>query len=104
MAATKFIKACGHGQEFQLFLRPNVRMREKCDLGCFDSRTIFGAILGVLGNMLLISWGLHTQPSLDFAENGAKNKKASSEQQFCGQEHVNEVRGEGPDWSKLTGR
>ena len=36
MAATKCIKACRHGQEVQLFFRPNVRMGKKCDQSDFD--------------------------------------------------------------------
>ena len=45
---------------------------------------------------LLISWDFRTQQCLEFGE---KNKKTSSEQLL-----MREVRGEGPDWSKLTVR
>ena len=45
-------------------------------------------IVGATSQKLLISWDFHTQQSLDFAENGAKNKKTSSEQQFCGQKRL----------------
>ena len=68
MAATKCIKACGRGQEVHLFFTPNVRMRNKCDLRDFD-RGLF------VGGRLLISLDFHKQRSLEFAENGAKNKK-----------------------------
>lgn len=31
-----------------------------------------------------ISWDFHPQPSLEFTQNGAKNKKTAGEQQSCG--------------------
>ena len=43
MAATKGIKTCRHGQEVQLFFKPNVRMGTKCDLSDFDRGMIVGA-------------------------------------------------------------
>ena len=48
MAATKCIKACRHGHEFQLFFRPNDRMGKKCDRSDFDSGMIVGARQGDL--------------------------------------------------------
>ena len=36
VAATKCIKTCRRGQEFQLFFRPNARMGKKSDLSDFD--------------------------------------------------------------------
>ena len=61
---------------------------------------IFVCQTGVwVSQKLLISWDFHAQESLEFAENGAKNKNTSSEQQFCRQKHVllmREVSGEGP--------
>ena len=44
--------------------------------------------------------------SLEFAENGVKNKKhpVSSSSACRNASLMSEVRGEGPDWSKLTGR
>ena len=46
VAATKCIQACRHGQEVQLFFRPNVGMGKKCDLSDFDSGMIVGARQG----------------------------------------------------------
>ena len=48
MAATKYIKACRHGQEVQLFFRPNIRMMKKCDLSGFDRGMIVGVRQGGL--------------------------------------------------------
>ena len=48
MAATKWIKACRHGQELQLFFRSNVRMGKKCDLSDFDHGMIICARQGGL--------------------------------------------------------
>ena len=45
MAAAQCIKACRHGQEVQLFFRPNVRMGKKSD---FDHGMIVGARQGGL--------------------------------------------------------
>ena len=45
MAATKCVKASIHGQEFQLFFRPNIRRGKKCD---FDRGMIVGARQGGL--------------------------------------------------------
>ena len=38
--------------------------------------------------------GFSAQQSLEFAENGVKNKKTSSEQQFCGQKRLVNERGQ----------
>ena len=46
VAATKRIKTCRRGQEFQLFFRPNVRMGKKCDVS--DRGMIVGARQGGL--------------------------------------------------------
>ena len=43
VAETKRIKTCRHGQEVQLFFRPNVRMEKKCDQSDFDRGIIVGA-------------------------------------------------------------
>ena len=48
MAATKGIEACRHGQEVQLFLRPNVRIGKKCDLSDFGRGMIVSAREGGL--------------------------------------------------------
>ena len=85
VAVAKCIKACRHGQEVQLFFRLNVRMGKKCDLSDFDHGMIIGARQGGLSQKLLISWDFHAQQSLEFADNGLKNKKTFSEQQVCGQ-------------------
>ena len=55
---------------------------------------------------LLISCDFHAQQSLEFAKNGAKSKKhpVSSSSVVENALVMREVRGEGPDWSKLTGR
>ena len=47
MAATKCIKTYRHGQDVQLFFRPNVRMGKKFDCD-FDHGTIVGARQGGL--------------------------------------------------------
>ena len=54
----------------------------------------------------LISREFHTQQSLEFAENGEKNKKhpVSSDSASRNPLLMREVRGEGPEWSKPTGR
>ena len=50
--------------------------------------------------------GSRTQRSLEFAENGEKNKKHPVSSGPAGRNAllVREIKGEGPDWSKLTGR
>ena len=93
VGATKCIKACRHGQEVQLFFRPNVIMGKKCDLSDFDREVIVGAPQGGLNISETADRDFHVEQSLKFAENAAKNKKTSSEQQFCGQKHLINERG-----------
>ena len=51
-------------------------------------------------------WDFHAQQSVEYAENSAKNKKHPANSSTAGKKTLSmtEVRGEGPDWSKLTGR
>ena len=50
----------------------------------FDHGMIVGARQGGLSiSETADLLDFHTQQSLEFAENGVKNKKTSSEQQFC---------------------
>ena len=48
MAGTKCLQAFRHGQEAQLFFRPNVRKGKKRDLSDFDRGMIVGARQGGL--------------------------------------------------------
>ena len=65
-------------------------MGKKCDLSDFDRGMIVGARRGGLSisetaDVLGFS---HTTVSLEFVENGVKNKKKLSEQKFCRQNCV----------------
>ena len=100
-------KHAGHGQEVQLFFRPNVKMGKKLDPSDYDRGIIVGARQGGLNiSETADLLGFHTQQSLQFAENGTKNKKhpVSSSSVGINVLLMKEVRGERPDWSKLTGR
>ena len=77
---------------------------KKCDLSDFD----WGMIVGARQGGLSIS---ETADLLGFSEQnlcreGCEKQKTFSEQQFCGKKVMlmSEVRREGSDWSKLTGR
>ena len=78
-------------------------MGKKCDPSDFDRRIIVGARKGGLV-VLETADLLHAQQSLEFAENGVKNKKHPVSSRHAGTLLMREIRGEGPDWSKLTGR
>ena len=95
--ATKYIKECRHGQEVQLFLRPNVRMGIKCDFKSnFNCRLLVpvGAGLNISETAELLGFSCTTVSRLC-----RELMFTSCEQQFCGQKcSVNE------SWSKLTGR
>ena len=54
----------------------NFRIGKKCDFSHFDHGRMPDMVVWV------------SQQSLEFAENGVKNKKTSSEQQFCGQKRL----------------
>ena len=72
MTATKCIKTCRHGQEVQLFFRPNVRMGKECDPCDFDHGMIISASKdGSLNSLYSL-----------------QRQKTSSKQQFCMQKHV----------------
>ena len=52
---------------------------------------------------LLICWDFQAQQSLEVSENGAQNKEHPVSSSFAGRSVLlKRVRGEGPDWSKLT--
>ena len=61
---------------------------QKCDLSDFDQGMIVDPRFEYIRN-----WDFHVEQSLDFAENGAKHQKTSSEQQFCRQKRVVNERG-----------
>ena len=92
-------------QQIQLFFRPEWRINVTLTVDC-------GMIVGSRQGGLSISetadlMGFsHTTVCRVCREWCKKLKKTCSEQQFCGQKHdvMREVRGEWPEWSKLTGR
>ena len=63
-------------------------------------------IVGARQGGLSISLDFHAQQSLEFAANGAKNKKHPVSSSSAGRNALlmREVRGQGPDWSKLSER
>ena len=96
MAATKCIKACRRGSRGSAVFQTNVRIGKKCDLSDFDRRMIVGARQGALSiseaaDLLRF---FHTQQSLEFAENGAKNKKNPVSSSSVGRNHVLNERGQ----------
>ena len=77
------------------YFRPNVRMGKECDQNYFDRGMIVDARQGGLNILeMLISWDFHAQ----------QNHPASSSSAGKNALLMSEVSGEGPDWSKLTGR
>ena len=88
-------------------LTSTIRMEKECDLSDFDRGMIVGAREGGLSisetaDLLAFS----SATSLGFAENGAKNQKRPVSSSSLGRNALlmKEVRGEGPDWSKLIER
>ena len=93
--ATKCIKARRHGQEVQLFFRPNVRMGMTFNLSDFDCGMIVGARQGGLSmsetaDLLRFP---HTTVSRVCRE-WCEKLKSSSEQQFCRQKSLVNERGQ----------
>ena len=79
MAAVQCIKSCRCGSGASVNVHIN-HQTEKCDLSDFDC----GKIVGARRAGLSISVTADPLGSLEFTQNGAKNKKTSSEQQSVG--------------------
>ena len=97
------LNACRHGQEVQLFFRPNVRMGKKCDPSDLYYRMNVGARRGglsILETADILGFS-RTHVSRVYSELREKLKKHCEGRNTL---FMREVRGEGPDWSKLTGR
>ena len=91
MAATKYIKACRHGQEVQLFFRPNVRMGTKCAQSDFDRGMI--TVTYSWFEYLRNCWFSCITVSRVCRE-WCKKQKTSSKQQFCRQKPILNERGQ----------
>ena len=86
--------------------RPNVRMEKKCDLSDFDHGMIVGARQGGLSiteTADLLGFSHRTVARVCREWCKKQNRRVAVLQ---AETHLlmREVRGEGPDWSKLTGR
>ena len=97
------------GQEVQLFFRPNVRMGKKCDLSDFDRGMIVAARQGGLSisetaDLLGFSHTTVSRVCREWCKKKQKRHPVSSSSAGRNVLLMREVRGEGPDWSKLTGR
>ena len=80
-------------------------MRKKCDPSDFDHGRIIGAGQGGLSSSENADLLGFSHQSLEFAENGVKNKKHPVSSSSVGKNYLlmREVRGERPDLLKVTG-
>ena len=95
VAATKCMKAYRHGQEVQLFFRPNVWMGKKCERSYFDHGIIVGARQGDL-NISEIAYllGFSCTTVFQMYREWWKKQKTSSEKQFCRKNRLFNDRGQ----------
>ena len=78
-------------KNMQIWSRGSAVFQTKCQN--FDRRMTDGARQGGLSISETADLLEFSQRSIEFAENAVKNKKTSSEQQFCGQKRVVNERG-----------
>ena len=79
MAAVQCIKSCGYGSGASVNVHIYHQNGEKCDPSEFDHGIVVVSArqggLSRLSQKRLISWDFYAQQSLEFADNGATNKK-----------------------------
>ena len=104
MEAAQCIWACRRGQDDLLKFRTRMRMRKKRSLSDFERTMVVGsrqAGLRMSETAGLLGFSCSTTSRV-YGEWSEKEKKISSEWQFCGWKCLVDVRGEWTDWMEMT--